>query len=97
MSAVKKSMKRSLARSPAAAIIAGIGIPVAGSMTAIAVLLPGRSSGSSLSFMVVPPNVTEDVNGVPVHSRGVTRHRPVRYQSTKASMTRLKNRGGRKP
>jgi hypothetical protein len=51
MWAVKKSMKRSAARSPATAIIAGTGIPVAGSMMASAVLLPGPS----ISFIVSPP------------------------------------------
>ena len=56
MCAVKKSMNLSDARSPAAAIIAGTGIPVAGSMMASAVLLPRLPPGSSLSFMVSPPN-----------------------------------------
>jgi hypothetical protein len=51
----EESMKRSAARSPATAIIAGTGKPVAGSMMASAVLLPGLSSGSSLSFIVSPP------------------------------------------
>src|SRR6516225_10352159 len=55
MCAVKKSMKRRRARSPAAAIIAGTGKPVAGSMMASAVLLLGRSSGSCASFMASPP------------------------------------------
>jgi hypothetical protein len=56
MCAVKKSMNLSDARSPAAAIIAGTGKPVAGSMMASAVLLRGLPSGSSLSFIVSPPN-----------------------------------------
>src|ERR1700731_4071594 len=56
MCAVKKSMNLSDARSPAAAIIAGTGKPVAGSMMASAVLLPGPPSGSSLSFIGGPPN-----------------------------------------
>jgi hypothetical protein len=46
MCAVKKSMNLSDARSPAAAITAGTGIPVAGSMMASAVLVAGVPSGS---------------------------------------------------
>jgi hypothetical protein len=56
MWAVKKSINLSDARSPAAAIIAGTGIPVAGSMIASAALFPGLLFGSSLSFMVSPPH-----------------------------------------
>jgi hypothetical protein len=84
-------------RSPAAAIIAGTGKPVAGSMMVIAVLFPGRWSGYSVSFMAGLPIFICDLDVAPVHSRGVTRRRPVRYQPSKASITRLKNRGGRKP
>jgi hypothetical protein len=51
-------MNLSDARSPPAAIIAGTGIPVAGSMIASALLFAGIPSGSSLSFMVSSPNLS---------------------------------------
>jgi hypothetical protein len=66
-------------------------------MIASAVLFPELPSGSSLSFMVVPLGIIDDLGLCIVHSRGVTRRRPVRYQPSKASITWLKNRGGRKP
>ena len=54
MLAVKKSMNRSAARSPASAIIAGTGILVAGSMMVSAWVLSRRQS-SSPELVICPP------------------------------------------